>query len=165
MAQWYRISWLMQETQFGSLIWKMSQAMEQLTRAPQLLSPAAAITGPTWSNSWSLCAIEPVLCRRGHRNEKPTHHNWSSPCLPQLEKSPRSNEDPAKDKQIKLLVKKCQEIKHALYCTTQGIWPVFFGNYKLNITFKNCESLCCIPATYIILYINYTSMKKIFSKK
>ena len=26
--------------------------------------------------------------------------------------------------------------------------------------FKNCESLYCIPVTYIMLYINYTSIKK-----
>ena len=31
---------------------------------------------------------------------------------------------------------------------------------KWNITFRNGESLCCIPETYIILYINYTSIKK-----
>ena len=30
----------------------------------------------------------------------------------------------------------------------------------LAITFKNCESLYCIPVTYTILYINYTSIKK-----
>ena len=27
------------------------------------------------------------------------------------------------------------------------------------MTFKNCGSLCCTPETYIILYINYTSIK------
>ena len=26
--------------------------------------------------------------------------------------------------------------------------------------FKNCESLYCIPVTYIMLYINYTSIEK-----
>ena len=30
----------------------------------------------------------------------------------------------------------------------------------MSIIFKNCESLCCIPEAYIILYINYTSMKQ-----
>ena len=35
-----------------------------------------------------------------------------------------------------------------------------FNNYKWNITFKNCKSLYCIPVTYIILYINYTSIRK-----
>ena len=29
------------------------------------------------------------------------------------------------------------------------------------MTFKNCESLYCIPVSYIILYINYTSIKKL----
>ena len=34
---------------------------------------------------------------------------------------------------------------------------MFYNNYKLNLTFKNCESLCYIPETYNIvnqLYIN-----------
>ena len=31
-----------------------------------------------------------------------------------------------------------------------------------SITFKNYESLFCTPVTYIILYRNYTSIKKIF---
>ena len=35
-----------------------------------------------------------------------------------------------------------------------------YYNYTWNIIFKNCESLCCIPETYIILYIKYTSIKK-----
>ena len=34
------------------------------------------------------------------------------------------------------------------------------NNYKQNVSFKNCESLYCTSATYIILYINYTSIKK-----
>ena len=38
-------------------------------------------------------------------------------------------------------------------------------NYKWSITFKNCESLCCTPENYTILYINYTSDKKKNQKK
>ena len=30
----------------------------------------------------------------------------------------------------------------------------------MTICFKNCESLHCTPVTYIIWYINYTSIKK-----
>ena len=30
----------------------------------------------------------------------------------------------------------------------------------MEITLKNCESLCCTPVTHVILYINYTSIKK-----
>ena len=37
---------------------------------------------------------------------------------------------------------------------------MFYNNYKCGITFKNCESLYYIPIIYIILYINYTSLKK-----
>ena len=36
----------------------------------------------------------------------------------------------------------------------------FIYNYKLTITFKNCESLCCISETDTILCINYTLIKK-----
>ena len=45
--------------------------------------------------------------------------------------------------------------------TTQGIQLIFYITCKWGITFKNCESLQCIPTTYIQLYINYTSIKKI----
>ena len=37
---------------------------------------------------------------------------------------------------------------------------MFYNNYKWSITFKNCESLYCIPVIYITLYIHYTSIKK-----
>ena len=33
----------------------------------------------------------------------------------------------------------------------QGIQPIFYSNYKWNLTFKNCESLYCTPEAYIIL--------------
>ena len=36
--------------------------------------------------------------------------------------------------------------------------PIVYNNYKWNITFKNWESLFCTSDTYIILYINYTSI-------
>lgn len=36
-----------------------------------------------------------------------------------------------------------------------------YNNYKWIITFKICKSLYCTPITYIILYINYTSLKKL----
>ena len=37
------------------------------------------------------------------------------------------------------------------YIVQQGIQPIFYNNYKWSITFKNCESLCCTPETYITL--------------
>ena len=46
-----------------------------------------------------------------------------------------------------------------IYCTPQRIQSIFYNNYTWSITFKNCESLYCIPVTYMILYINYTSIK------
>ena len=45
--------------------------------------------------------------------------------------------------------------------TTQGIQLVFYITCKWGITFKNCESLYYIPTAYILLYITYTSIKKI----
>ena len=47
-----------------------------------------------------------------------------------------------------------------IYCKTQRLPAILYNNYKWRITFKNCESLCCTPETYIILYINYTSRKE-----
>ena len=36
---------------------------------------------------------------------------------------------------------------------------LFYNNFKWSTIYKNIESLCCIPKTNIILYINYTSTK------
>ena len=47
--------------------------------------------------------------------------------------------------------------KDILY--TKRIEPIFY-NYKWSITSKNYESLYCTSVTYIILYINYTSIIK-----
>ena len=46
-----------------------------------------------------------------------------------------------------------------IYCATQGTQLILYSNYKWSITFKNCESYWT-PVTYIILYINYTLIKK-----
>ena len=46
-----------------------------------------------------------------------------------------------------------------IYSAKQGLQPIFYNYYKWNVIFKNCESLCYMPETYIILYINYTSIK------
>ena len=43
----------------------------------------------------------------------------------------------------------------------QEILPIFYNSYKWSINLKSCESLYCTAVTYIILYINYTSIKKI----
>ena len=58
-------------------------------RQPQLLSPCAATT-----EARSPRAL--LRNKRSHLSEKPTLEN--SPCSPQLEKSPHSNEDPAQPK-------------------------------------------------------------------
>ena len=43
-----------------------------------------------------------MLCKpRGHRSETPAHRNWSSPCSPQLEKSPSSKRRPSTAKKKK----------------------------------------------------------------
>ena len=41
-----------------------------------------------------------------------------------------------------------------IYCTTQGIKPVFYNNYR-SITFKNCESLFYTPITYIAWQLHF----------
>ena len=48
-----------------------------------------------------------------------------------------------------------------IYCPTQGLQSIYYNDYKWSITFKNCESLCFTPGTYIILCINYTQFKKL----
>jgi len=37
---------------------------------------------------------------------------------------------------------------------------IFYNNYKHNIIFKNSEPLYCTPVTYLILYSNYTLIRK-----
>ena len=40
--------------------------------------------------------------------------------------------------------------------------PIFYNNFKWSITFKNCESLCCMPVTYNMvhqLYFNFLKSK------
>ena len=34
-----------------------------------------------------------------------------------------------------------------IYCTAQGIEPIFYNNFKYSIIYKNFESLCCTPET------------------
>ena len=42
--------------------------------------------------------LEPVLHKCSHHSEKPMHNKSMAPYLPQLEKSPRSSEDPVQPK-------------------------------------------------------------------
>ena len=50
------------------------------------------------------------------------------------------------------------------YIVQQGIQPKFYNSYKWNVTFKNCDSLCCTPETYIMLYIIYIYDEKVPKK-
>ena len=52
-----------------------------------------------------------------------------------------------------------------MHCTRWGLWPILYNTYNWSITFKTCDSLCCTPVTYIILYINYTSVIKTLNLK
>ena len=45
-------------------------------------------------------------------------------------------------------------------CSSQGIKPIFYNNYKWNITFKKCESLCCTSEIYNIVHQLYLKKKK-----
>lgn len=51
-----------------------------------------------------------------------------------------------------------------IYGTAQGIQPILYSNYLLNITFKSCEPLCCTSVTSIILHINFDKKNFKFSK-
>ena len=85
MVQWLRIRLPVQGTQVQSPVQEDSTRYEQL-------NPCTATTEPT--------SLEPMLWnKRSKCNEKPrTPQLESSPCFPQLEKSPRSKEDPARPK-------------------------------------------------------------------
>ena len=39
---------------------------------------------------------------------------------------------------------------------------MFYNNYKWSVTFSGCESLYCTPITYIILFSNTISQKKLW---
>jgi len=74
-------------------------AAEQLSPEPQLLSLCSGAREPqlpSLHNYWSPCTLEPAL------HNKRSHHNEKPPSTPRgklkLEKSPRSNEDPAPPK-------------------------------------------------------------------
>ena len=71
-----------------------------------LYSLGATITESTCHNSWSLCALEPMLhFKKSHHNEKPKHHNWSiAPTLNTTRISPHSNEDLAQSKWIHKII-------------------------------------------------------------
>ena len=61
-------------------------------------------------------------------------------------------------KRYKLLCIK-KKLAMRIFCIAQGIQPISYDQ-KCNIIFKTCELLCFTHETYIILYINYTSIKK-----
>ena len=73
----------------------------------------AATTELTHGNFWSpQNALEPLLhSKRSHWNEKPKYRNWSRPHLPQLEKNPHSNKDPAQLKINKIF----ERVEEAAY--------------------------------------------------
>lgn len=62
-----------------------------------------------------------------------------------------------KKKRCKLL-----EIKQAarIYRRMPAIQPIFYYDCKWSKTFKNCESLLCTVATYIMSYIKFNIIFK-----
>ena len=46
-----------------------------------------------------------------------------------------------------------------IYCTTQGMSPIFYNNFKWRIICKSFESVCCTSETNRIFEITYTSIK------
>ena len=48
-----------------------------------------------------------------------------------------------------------------VYYTTGGIQPIFYINYKWNITFKNCDSLYCTLVTYNTVQLHFNQYKYI----
>ena len=107
-------------------------AAEQLSPEPQLLSLCSGAREPqlpSLHNYWSPCTLEPAL------HNKRSHHNEKPPSTPRgklkLEKSPRSNEDPAPPKINKYTHRRKQE----------GCSTAQFFVQKLGVTFMYQSSL------------------------
>ena len=47
-------------------------------------------------------------------------------------------------------------------CTTWGIYPIVYNNYKWNIAFKPCESPYGTPVAYNIVHQLYVNKKKLY---
>ena len=45
---------------------------------------------------------------------------------------------------------KINKLQGYIYCTAQGLWPIFYNNFKQSITYKDFESLCCTSETNIV---------------
>ena len=52
-----------------------------------------------------------------------------------------------------------------MYCTAQGIQPIFYNNLKLSVIYKIFESLCCISETTLILWSTIPQKNKKEDKK
>ena len=85
----------MQGTRVRSLVWKIPHATEQL-------SPRATTTEPTCHNYWSPHAWSPCSATREATAVRSPHTaTKSSPCSPQLEKTPVQQERPSAAKRKK----------------------------------------------------------------
>ena len=92
----------MQETWVRSLIWDdpTCHGATKLTHHNYEARALEPRSHNSWAHVWhcSPTALEPVLHNQKSHSNKPALQLEGSPCSPQLEKSLRSNEDPAQSK-------------------------------------------------------------------
>ena len=92
----------MQETWVRSLIWDdpTCHGATKLTHHNYEARALEPRSHNSWAHVWhcSPTALEPVLHNQKSHSNKPALQLEGSPCSPQLEKSLRSNEDPAQPK-------------------------------------------------------------------
>ena len=53
-------------------------------------------------------------------------------------------------KEVQTIMYKMNKLQR-IYCTTQGIQPIFYNKFKWNIIYKNTESWCCTSETIVNL--------------
>ena len=73
VASWYRIHLPLQETWIGSLIWEDPTCCG--STKPERHNYWACAREPGSHNHWSMHALEPILHKRSHCNEKPDQCN------------------------------------------------------------------------------------------
>ena len=142
----------------SALAWKIPWVEEP----GRLQSMGSLRVGHDWATSLSLFTFI-----HWRRKWQPTpvflpgeSQGWGSLVRCRLWGRTESDTTDATQQQQQLRKSKCATASmYATFCDGKK-GQIFYNNYKQSITFKNCESLYiyCTSITYIILYINYTSI-------
>jgi len=102
----------------------------KIPHAIEQISPCTTTTEPMCRNYRSRRALETMLHnKRSHHSEKPTHCNEEQPLLAQLEKSLRSNEDPARPKIHDCFLQKHTQVYALRHEHTHSLQTTTFRQY------------------------------------